>query len=162
MTAPRKGEPAPEFELPATGGETVRLSELRGRTVALFFYPKANTPGCTQEGQDFRDLHEHFEALGVVVLGISRDGLKAQENFRAKHEFPFRLLSDKDEQACAAYQVIKDKTMFGKPARGIQRSTFLIDRNGVLREEWRNVKVNGHAAEVLEAARGLADASGTA
>ena len=149
------GRPVPDFRLPATGGSEFGLSEQRGRKVVLYFYPKASTPGCTQEGQDFRDLHEAFQAAGAVVVGASRDGLKAQENFKAKYEFPFELLSDKDESVCNLFGVLKDKNMYGKKVRGIERSTFLIDEQGVLRREWRGVKVPGHAQEVLEAVQAL-------
>lgn len=155
MSAPTLDQPAPEFELPVTGGGTLALSQLRGKVVVLYFYPKDNTPGCTQEGQDFRDQYPAFEAIGAQVLGVSRDSLKSHDNFRAKFGFPFPLLSDTDETACQAYDVIKMKNMYGKQVRGIERSTFLIDREGVLRREWRKVKVQGHAAEVLEAARNL-------
>jgi len=158
MTELTVGDAVPDFELPATGDKTVSLSALRGRNVLLYFYPKANTPGCTQEGQDFCDLHEHFRAHDTVILGASRDGLKAQENFKAKHGFPFDLLSDKDETLCNLFSVIKDKNMYGKKVRGIERSTFLIDAEGRLRQVWRGVKVKGHALEALEAVKGLAQA----
>ena len=121
----------------------------------LYFYPKDSTPGCTQEGKDFRDLHDHFQALNTDILGVSRDGLKAHENFRSKQDFPFHLLSDKEEQLCSQFDVIKEKNMFGKKAMGIVRSTFLIDAEGVLRREWRKVQVKGHAEEVLEAIKSL-------
>jgi peroxiredoxin Q/BCP len=144
------GQPAPEISLPATGGKTVSLSALRGHPVVIYFYPKDNTPGCTREGEQFRDLHADFARLGCVVLGISRDSIKSHENFKAKYEFPFDLLSDADEAACAAYGVIKMKNMYGKQVRGIERSTFVIDGKGVLRREWRGVKVPDHAREVLD------------
>ena len=144
------GQPAPEISLPATGGKTVSLSALRGHPVVIYFYPKDNTPGCTREGEQFRDLHEDFAKLGCVVLGISRDSIKSHENFKAKYEFPFDLLSDAEEAACAAYGVIKMKNMYGKQVRGIERSTFVIDGKGVLRREWRGVKVPDHAREVLD------------
>ena len=127
------------------------LSALRGKSVVLFFYPKASTPGCTKEGQQFRDLHAQFVAANAVVLGISRDGVKAQETFKAKQAFPYELLSDKDEQVCTLFDVIKMKNMYGKQVRGIERSTFLIDAQGVLRQAWRKVKVDGHAQAVLDA-----------
>jgi len=144
------GQPAPEISLPATGGKTISLSALRGHPVVLYFYPKDNTPGCTREGEQFRDLHEDFGKLGCVVLGISRDSIKSHENFKAKYEFPFDLLSDVEEAACAAYGVIKMKNMYGKQVRGIERSTFVVDGKGVLRREWRGVKVPDHAREVLD------------
>ena len=147
--------PVPDFQLPAIGGSEFRLADQRGSKVVLYFYPKASTPGCTQEGQDFRDLHEQFEAAGAVVVGASRDGLKAQENFKAKYQFPFPLVSDKDETLCNLFGVLKDKNMYGRKVRGIERSTFLIGADGVLRREWRGVKVPGHAAQVLEAVRAL-------
>lgn len=147
--------PAPDFSLPATGGQTIHLADLSGQIVVLYFYPRDNTPGCTQEGQDFRDLHADFAAAGATIVGVSRDSLRKHENFKAKYEFPFDLLSDADEQACNAYGVIKEKMMYGKTRLGIERSTFLIDAQGVLRRQWRGVKVRGHAAEVLEAVRSL-------
>ncbi len=149
-------QPAPDFELPATGGKTFLLSALLGQTVVLYFYPKDNTPGCTTEGQQFRDLHAQFVQAGCAVFGISRDSLKSHENFRAKMSFPFDLLSDVDEVACKLFDVIKMKNMYGKKVRGIQRSTFVIDRNGKLCREWRGVKVPGHVQEVLEFVKTLA------
>lgn len=155
MSVPQIGDRVPNFELPGTGGKTISLDELRGRNVLLYFYPKASTPGCTQEGQDFRDLHDQFQAANTVILGASRDGIKAQENFKAKHGFPFDLLSDKDETLCNLFGVIKEKNMYGKKVMGIERSTFLIDTEGVLRRAWRGVKVKGHAEQTLEAAQAL-------
>ena len=146
---------APNFELPATGDQTISLSGLKGRNVVLYFYPKDSTPGCTREGQAFRDHHRQFEKLNTVILGVSRDSLKAHENFKAKQEFPFELLSDKEETLCQLFDVIKMKNMYGKQVRGIERSTFLIDAKGVLRREWRKVKVDGHVDEVLAAVREL-------
>jgi len=150
------GQPAPEFALPATGGRTVRLSELRGRNVVLYFYPKDDTPGCTAEGQGFRDHADDFAQADALILGVSRDGLKSHEKFRDKYGLGFDLLSDTDEAACAAYDVIREKNMYGKKVRGIERSTFLIDADGILRQAWRKVKVAGHVSEVLHAVRGLA------
>jgi len=146
---------APDISLPSTSGRTFKLSEQRGHPVVVYFYPKDNTPGCTNEGVGFRDLHEQFAGLDATIVGISRDSLKSHENFKAKFEFPFELLSDADETACKAYGVIKMKNMYGKQVRGIERSTFLIDRKGELRREWRGVKVNGHVEEVLAALKGL-------
>ena len=155
MAVPSIGKKVPDFTLPATGGEMVRLSELRGAPVVLYFYPKDDTPGCTLEGQDFRDQAPAFRKLKAVVLGVSRDTLGSHERFKAKHELNFDLLSDSDEKLCHAFGVIKDKNMYGRKVRGIERSTFLIDTEGVLRREWRGVKVKGHVAEVLESLRQL-------
>ncbi len=149
----KTGQPAPDFTLPATGGQAITLSELKGSNVVLYFYPRDNTPGCTKEGQAFRDHFAEFEKLNTVILGISRDSLKTHENFKAKHQFPFELLSDSDETVCKLYDVIKEKNMYGKKVMGIERSTFLIDQEGILRQEWRKVKVAGHVEEVLEAVR---------
>lgn len=149
------GETISDIELPATGGSDLKLSDYRGRNLVLFFYPKASTPGCTQEGKDFRDAIEQFRALNTEVLGASRDGIKAQENFKAKQFFPYELLSDKEEALCNLFDVIKLKKMYGRESLGIERSTFLIDTAGVLRKEWRKVKVKGHVAEVLEAVAAL-------
>ena len=143
-------EPAPDFELPATGGKTFRLSGALGKTLVIYFYPKDNTPGCTAEGVQFRDLYPQFEKLGCAIYGVSRDSIKSHENFKAKMGFPFELLSDTDETACKLFGVIKMKNMYGKKVRGIERSTFVIDARGVVRREWRGVKVPGHAQEVLE------------
>jgi thioredoxin-dependent peroxiredoxin len=143
-------KPAPDFELPATGGATFRLSGSKGKLVVLYFYPKDNTPGCTNEGLQFRELHPNFSKLGCEIYGISRDSLKSHENFKAKMSFPFELLSDAEEIACKLFDVIKMKNMYGKKVRGIERSTFVVDARGVLRREWRGVKVPGHAQEVLE------------
>lgn len=140
----------PNFTLSATGGRTFSLADQAGKTVVIYFYPKDSTPGCTTEGQQFRDLHAKFLAAGAIVLGISRDSLKSHENFKAKQSFPFELGSDVDETVCQLFAVIKEKMMYGKPCRGIERSTFVIDRDGVLRREWRGVKVPGHAQEVLD------------
>ncbi len=149
------GQAVPDFEAAATGEQTFRLSDYRGRNLVIYFYPKDNTPGCTTEGQDFRDRMPEFDKLNTTILGVSRDGLKAHENFRAKHEFPFHLISDKDEAVCKLFDVIKLKKLYGKEYLGVDRSTFLIDADGKLRREWRGVKVKGHADEVLEATRAL-------
>ena len=138
-----------DFEVPSTEG-TFRLSDHAGHPVVLYFYPKDNTPGCTTEGQQFRDLYLQFAKLGAIVAGVSRDSLKSHENFRTKMAFPFPLLSDADEALCTQFGVIKMKNMYGKQVRGIERSTFVIDASGKLAREWRGVKVPGHAKEVLE------------
>ena len=140
---------APDFEISATGDQNFRLSVMQGSTLVLYFYPKDNTPGCTDEGIQFRDLHGEFVKLHCSVFGVSRDTLKSHENFKAKMSFPFELLSDTEEIACKAFNVMKMKNMYGKQVRGIERSTFVIDKDGVLRKEWRGVKVPGHAQEVL-------------
>ncbi|AGA91659.1 Peroxiredoxin [Thioflavicoccus mobilis 8321] len=145
------GERVPDLALSATGEKTVRLSDYQGQRLVLYFYPRANTPGCTQEGQDFRDAAGDFAARQTTILGVSRDSLKAQENFKAKQSFAFDLIADTDEALCQAFDVIKLKKMYGKESRGVERSTFLIDADGVLLEEWRGVKVKGHVAEVLAA-----------
>ncbi|MCL4470158.1 MAG: peroxiredoxin [Sulfuricella sp.] len=140
----------PDFELPATGGKQFRLSAAKGKPVVLYFYPKDSTPGCTTEAQQFRDLYAEFQALGCEIFGISRDGLKSHENFKTKQSLPFELLSDSQETACTLFCVIKMKNMYGKQVRGIERSTFAIDGQGMLRREWRGVKIAGHAQEVLD------------
>ena len=142
--------PINDFALPATGGQTFRLSEQAGKTVVVYFYPKDSTPGCTTEAQQFRDLYPEFVAAGSVVVGVSRDSLRAHENFRAKQNLPFALLSDADETLCAQFSVIKMKTLYGKQVRGVERSTFVIDGAGVLRREWRGIKLPGHAQDVLD------------
>ena len=139
-----------DFERPSTGDTSVRLSHYRNKTVVLYFYPKDSTPGCTTEAQQFRDLHPDFLAAGCVVFGVSRDSLRAHENFKAKQELPFELLCDADEALCTQFSVIKLKTMYGKQVRGIERSTFVIDGQRKLRREWRAVKAPGHAQEVLD------------
>ena len=138
------------FESPATGGKTFQLKDHAGKTVILYFYPKDSTPGCTTEVMQFRDLHADFVKAGCVIAGVSRDSLRSHENFKAKQELPFDLLSDTEEKLCTQFSVIKDKKLYGKPVRGIERSTFVIDRNGILRREWRGVKAQGHAQEVLD------------
>ncbi len=148
-------QPVSNFTAQATSGKTVSLAQLRGRRVVLYFYPKDSTPGCTTQGQGFRDMQAQFQAAGTVVFGVSRDGLKSHENFKAKQGFTFELISDKDEALCQLFDVIKPKKLYGKEYLGVDRSTFLIDEQGVLRREWRGVKVPGHVAEVLEAAQGL-------
>jgi len=139
-----------DFTLPATGGQTFQLSAQRGQALVIYFYPKDNTPGCSTESQQFRDLYPAFRQAGCEVVGISRDSLKSHENFKAKFELPFALLSDSEEIACQQFAVMKLKNMYGKQVRGIERSTFVLDATGALRQEWRGVKVEGHAAAVLE------------
>ncbi|HCP28482.1 MAG TPA: peroxiredoxin [Pseudomonas sp.] len=148
-------QPVPEFTAQATSGQTVSLSALKGRQVVVYFYPKDSTPGCTTQGQGFRDQHGAFEAANTVVLGVSRDGMKSHENFKAKQGFPFELISDKDEALCQLFDVIKLKKLYGKEYMGVDRSTFLIDKDGVLRQQWRGVKVPGHVDAVLAAAQTL-------
>lgn len=155
MTEIAIDKPVPDFELPATGDKTIKLSDYRGKPVVLYFYPKASTPGCTQEGLDFTTAINKFRRQSTVILGASRDSLKAQENFKAKQGFPFQLLSDKEETLCNLFDVIKMKNMYGKKVRGIERSTFLIDEQGILRQEWRKVTVKGHADEVLKAVKAM-------
>ncbi len=145
----------PDFELDATSGQRFRLSDCLGHPVVLYFYPKDDTPGCTDEGRQFTELHEAFAALGCTVWGLSRDSLASHEKFRAKMAFPFHLLSDPDEIACEIFGVMKLKNMYGKQVRGIERSTFLIDRHGRLAQAWRAVKVPEHAQRVLEAVQQL-------
>jgi len=140
----------PDFELPGTSGTTFRLFAERGHPVVIYFYPKDNTPGCTTEGQNFRDLHQQFRKHQCAVFGVSRDSLKSHENFKAKMEFPFELLSDAEESACKLFNVIKMKKMYGKQVRGIERSTFAFNAAGELVREWRGVKVPGHVQEVLD------------
>ncbi len=142
-----------DFKADATSDQQVHLKSLRGKQVVIYFYPKDNTPGCTTEGEDFRDLHNKFKRANTVIFGVSRDSMRTHENFRKKFQFPFELISDPDEDLCRKFDVIKEKTLYGRKYMGIERSTFLIDSTGKLRHEWRKVKVKGHAAEVLEAAK---------
>lgn len=155
MSTTKVGAPAPDFDIASTSGSQQTLSDLKGSKLVLYFYPKDNTSGCTLEGQNFRDLHGEFAAANAVILGVSRESIRSHNNFRGKQDFPFHLLSDPDETLCNAYGVIKEKSMYGRKYMGIERSTFLIDEQGVLRQEWRKVKVKGHVEEVLEAIRGL-------
>ena len=150
MTSINIGDSVTEFESPATGGKTVKLSDYRGQYVVLYFYPKDNTPGCTQEGQGFRDAINQFAALNAVILGVSRDNIRSHESFKCKQEFPFDLLSDEEEKLCHLFDVIKMKNMYGKQVRGIERSTFLINPEGILVKEWRKVKVKSHVDEILQ------------
>ena len=149
------GSNAPRLCLPNQENNEVCLEDFWGKWVVLYFYPKDSTPGCTTEGQDFRDNYRKFTSRGTVVFGVSRDSLKSHDNFKSKQGFPFDLLSDQDETVCKLFDVIKMKNMYGKKVRGIERSTFLIDKKGVLRAEWRKVKVAGHVDEVLEALKSL-------
>ena len=138
-----------DFELPSTGDAPFKLSAHRGKNVVVFFYPKDNTPGCTLEGQEFRDLFPDFTKANTLVVGVSRDSLKSHEGFKAKHGFPFELLSDVDETVCQLFKVMKLKNMYGKQVRGIERSTFVFDEKGKLVKSWRGLRAPGHAAEVL-------------
>jgi peroxiredoxin Q/BCP len=145
----------PAFTLPATGDRHWKLAEAAGRPLVVYFYPKDATTGCTKEGEAFRDLYPKFRKAGVAIVGVSPDSVDSHEKFKAKHHFPFELLSDEDKSVCQLFDVWKEKTMYGRKYMGVERSTFLIDATGVLRQEWRKVKVPGHADEVLEAASRL-------
>ncbi|RAU18462.1 peroxiredoxin [Nitrincola tibetensis] len=155
MSTVQLHEPIPDFTATATSDKTIAVNDLKGRNWVIYFYPKDSTPGCTTEGQDFRDLYPSFQEANTEIFGVSRDSLRSHENFKAKQSFPFELLSDADETLCRLFDVIKLKKMYGKESLGIERSTFLVDQDGVLRQEWRKVKVAGHAAEVLEAVKAL-------
>ena len=155
MAAVAVGKKVPDVSLRLTGDREVKLSDYREKTLVLYFYPKASTPGCTQEGLDFSAAIAKFRRHSCVILGASRDSLKAQENFKAKQGFAFDLVADKEEALCNAFGVIKMKNMYGRQVRGIERSTFLIDADGVLRQAWRGVKVKGHVEQVLEALESL-------
>jgi len=146
---PMLNQSVTDFQLPATNGTTFQLSAYAGKNLVIYFYPKDSTPGCTTQGIQFRDAYAEFQALDTEIFGVSRDSMKSHENFKAKFTFPFELLSDTEELACSLFGVIKMKNMYGKQVRGIERSTFVIDKNGKLVKEWRGVKVDGHAAEVL-------------
>jgi peroxiredoxin Q/BCP len=148
--------PVPDFQVASTGGKTFKLAEHRGNPLVIYFYPKDDTPGCTTEGAQFRDLHGEFTKLGAEIFGVSRDTIASHERFKAKMAFPFDLLSDGDEALCNMFGVIKMKNMYGKQVRGIERSTFVIDGKGIVRKEWRGVKVPGHADEVLAAVKAIA------
>jgi len=149
IPAPMLNQPIPDFQLPATSGKNFQLSDYLGKTLVIYFYPKDSTPGCTTQGIQFREHYQQFQQHDTEIFGISRDSLKSHENFKAKFSFPFELLADTEEAACSLFGVIKMKNMYGKQVRGIERSTFVIDRNGTLVKEWRGVKVDGHVAEVL-------------
>ena len=149
------GEKVADFSVPATGDKTLSLSDFKDKNLVVYFYPKDNTPGCTLEGQDFRDHYPEFQAANTEILGVSRDSLKSHERFREKQNFPFDLLADEDEALCRLFDVIHEKNMYGRKVMGVVRSTFLIDGDGVLRNEWRKVRVKGHVEAVLEAAKAL-------
>lgn len=155
MSTLATGKKVPQFTAAATGDQTISLAELKGKKVVLYFYPKDNTPGCTTEGQDFAASHAKFKRAGALVFGVSRDSLKSHENFRTKFDFPFDLISDADESLCQLFGVIKEKNMYGRKVMGVERSTFLIDADGKLAQEWRGVKVKGHVEEVLAAVKAL-------
>jgi len=150
------GKRVENFTLPATGDQNLSLSDFNGHNLIIYFYPKDNTPGCTREGHDFRDLYPQFAAAGAEILGVSRDSVTTHGNFRDKHGFPFHLLSDTDEVLCRQFDVIREKNMYGRKVMGIERSTFLLDAAGILRQEWRKIRVPGHAEAVLEALKDLA------
>jgi peroxiredoxin Q/BCP len=149
------GKKVPAFKLPATGDKELGLADFKGRKLVLYFYPKDDTPGCTTEGQGFRDHYKAFQKAGAEIVGVSRDSIASHEKFKAKHEFPFELISDPEETLCRIFDVIKEKNMYGRKSMGVERSTFLIDEKGVLRHEWRKVKVAGHVETVLEAAKAI-------
>ena len=155
MSKVKTGKKVPDFTLPATGDQDISLSDFKGKNVVVYFYPKDSTSGCTTEGQNFRDKIATFRRRKTVILGVSRDSIRSHENFKEKQAFPFELLSDADEKLCKLFDVIKEKNMYGRKVMGIERSTFLIDAKGVLRREWRKVKVAGHVDEVLEAVKEL-------
>ncbi|MGB2130577.1 MAG: peroxiredoxin [Marinobacterium sp.] len=155
MSTPEIDQPFPDFTAQATSETEVSLSALKDKNLVIYFYPKDSTPGCTTEGQDFRDRYADFQALDTEVFGVSRDGMRSHENFKSKQAFPFELICDKEEELCRLFDVIKLKKMYGREYMGIERSTFLIDKNGTLRQEWRKVKVKGHADEVLDAVKAL-------
>ena len=139
-----------KFKVSATNELEIDSTDLIGKSYVIYFYPKDNTPGCTQEGEDFRDLYKEFKKLKTEIYGVSRDSLKSHEGFKEKYKYPFELISDTEEKLCNLFDVIKEKNMYGKKYMGIERSTFLINKEGKLSAEWRKVKVNGHAAEVLK------------
>jgi thioredoxin-dependent peroxiredoxin len=151
----KTGTKLPNVTLPASGGKDIALADYKGKPLVIYFYPKDNTPGCTQEGIDFRDLYKDFRKAGAEVLGVSRDSVRSHENFIEKYKLPFPLLSDPDEVACKAFDVIREKSLYGRKYMGVDRSTFLFDKAGALKQEWRGVKVKGHAEEVLAAVKAL-------
>jgi thioredoxin-dependent peroxiredoxin len=149
------GQPAPDFDLPTDGGGRVRLADFKGKPLVLYFYPKDDTPGCTKEAQGFAEAYPELRAAGVELLGISKDSATSHDRFKAKYQLPFALASDAEGEVIAAYGSWVEKSMYGKKYMGIDRSTFLIDGDGILRRVWRKVSVSGHVAEVLDAARAL-------
>ena len=155
MATPKIGSKIKDFSLPASGGDTWSLAEAAGRKLVIYFYPKDMTAGCTRESQDFRDLYPAFRKAGAQIVGVSRDSVKSHDKFTEKEQLPFTLLADEDEKLCKQFDVIHEKTLYGRKYLGIERSTFLLDATGILRREWRKVKVPGHAEEVLEAAKSL-------
>ena len=155
MTTTMLNNPVTDFELPATSGHTFKLSDYLGKTLVIYFYPKDSTPGCTTQGMQFRDFYSEFQAANAEIVGVSRDSLKSHENFKAKFSFPFELLADTEELACGIFGVMKMKNMYGKQVRGVERSTFVIDKNGSLVQEWRGVKVDGHVPQVLDFVKSL-------
>lgn len=156
MTTAQLNKPIDNIIIQITGEHsTISLADLKGHNVVIYFYPKDNTPGCTTEGQTFRDLYKEFQKANTLIYGVSKDSLKSHENFKAKQDFPFELVSDPQEKLCKLFDVIKLKKIYGKEYFGIERSTFLLDKAGILRQEWRKVKVAGHAEEVLKAAQAL-------
>jgi len=154
LATPKLNRVVADFKCPATGNKTIQLKGLRGKKVIIYFYPKDSTPGCTVEGQDFRDLHVKFRRKNTVILGVSRDSIASHERFRDKQSFQFDLLSDPQEKLCRQFDVIKEKSLYGRKFMGIERSTFLIDEAGKLKREWRKVKVKGHAQAVLDEVTG--------
>jgi peroxiredoxin Q/BCP len=155
LSGPALNRVVADFVSEATGGQRIRLKELRGKNVVLYFYPKDSTPGCTQEGRDFTELHAKFRRQNTVIFGVSRDSLASHEKFKAKQGFSFELMSDPDEKLCKQFDVIHEKTLYGRKSMGVVRSTFLIDADGKLRAEWRKVSVKGHAQEVFDAVKGI-------
>jgi thioredoxin-dependent peroxiredoxin len=149
------GDKIPDLTLPANGGREVGLKDFKGKKLVVYFYPKDNTPGCTQEGQDYRDLYKQFQKAGADIVGISKDSVKSHDNFVAKYEFPFTLLADTEGKACEAFGAIVEKSLYGRKYMGIDRCTWLFDDKGKLRQVWRGVKVKGHAAAVLDAVKAL-------
>lgn len=155
MPTAKLGRVIPKLKLQATRDQQIDLKDLRGKNVVIYFYPKDSTPGCTTEGLDFSANHEKFKRANTVILGVSRDTVASHEKFKAKQAFKFDLLSDTEETACAIFDVIKEKNMYGRKVMGIERSTFLIDDKGKLIKEWRKIKVKGHVDEVLEVVKAL-------